>query len=101
MTDHGLAGSQHFTFNPDGDGTYYEIVGVSLRSGAYELIEQQLLHMKRADDEGVAVRYLHQLEGILMMLLRYEEISELSAGRLRKYIRGTLPAGLTEMISIP
>ncbi|KAB0517573.1 hypothetical protein [Pseudomonas extremorientalis] len=101
MTDHGLAGSQHFIFNPGGEGGHYEMAGVSLRPGAYELIEQQLLQIKRADDESVAVRYLYQLEGVLLTLLRYEDISELSADRLRKFIYGTLPAGLMKIHSIP
>lgn len=101
MTDHGLAGSQHFTFNPSDEGSHYEMAGVSLRPGAYELIEDQLRHMKDASDERVAVRHLHQLEGVLLTLLRYEEISQSSADRLRELIRGTLPAALAVLIRVP
>lgn len=101
MTDHGLAGSKHFIFDPNGESLRYELCGVSLRLGAYELIREQLQLTENAADEGVAVRHLYQLEGVLLTLLRYHDISESSADRLREFIRGKLSASLAAMVSVP
>lgn len=101
MTDHGLAGSKHFIFDPSGESLRYELCGVSLRPGAYELIKEQLQLTENAADEGVAVRHLYQLEGVLLTLLRYHDISESSADRLREFIRGKLSASLAAMVSVP
>ncbi|TFW40901.1 hypothetical protein [Pseudomonas fluorescens] len=101
MSDHGLAGSEHYNIIEYGDAQGFEMVGVILRPGAYELIQAQLHLMCHAPDESVALRYFYQLEGVLLTLLRYEEISAASAEALREFFQHQLPAALAAMVSVP
>lgn len=102
MTDAGLAGSEHYSFTDDGDASRrFELGGVTLRAGHYELIEGQLHLMRNAADEGVAARYVYQLEGILLALCMTENISQATAEALRRHIHGQLPAALAALVSVP
>jgi len=102
MTDSGLAGSEHYTFTDDGEASRrFELGGVTLRPGHYELIEGQLRLMQQAADEGVAARYVYQLEGVLLTLRMMDEISQAEAEALRRYIQGKLPAALAALVSVP
>ncbi|QPO18780.1 hypothetical protein HXW90_04300 [Pseudomonas sp. Y39-6] len=102
MIDTGLAGSEHYSFTDDGDASRrFELSGVQLRPGHYELIEGQLHLMRQAADEGVAARYVYQLEGVLLTLRMMEEISAADAEVLRLYIHGQLPATLAAMVGVP
>ncbi|CZT31679.1 hypothetical protein BTW15_27735 [Pseudomonas syringae pv. tomato] len=102
MTDTGLAGSEHYSFTSDEDASRrFELGGVKLCPGHYELIEGQLHLMQQAVDEGVAARYVYQLEGVLLTLRMMEEISQADAEALRGYIQGKLSNALASLVSVP
>ncbi|WP_411566826.1 hypothetical protein ACLIN3_27335 (plasmid) [Pseudomonas orientalis] len=102
MTDTGLAGSEHYSFTDDGEASRrFELGGVKLRPGHYELIEGQLHLMQQAADEGVVARYVYQLEGVLLTLRMMEAISAADADALRLYIHAQLPAALAALVSVP
>lgn len=63
---------------------------MTLRPSHYELIEGQLHLMRQAADEGVAARYMYQLEGVLLALCKTEDISQATAEALRRHIHGQL-----------
>jgi hypothetical protein len=101
MTDTGLAGSEHYSFTDDGEvSRRFELGGVTLRPGHYELIEGQLHLMRQAADEGMAARYVYQVEGVLLTLQMMEEISLADTEALRWHIHGQLPAALAAMVSV-
>jgi|GEM_PF-6913607 len=101
MADSGMAGSEHYTIKAYDDAPGFQLAGVTLRSGAYELIEAQLHLLRHSADEGVAARYTYQLEGVLLLLLRYEELSAAGAESLRRHIHEQLPTTLAAMVSAP
>ncbi|NWB48276.1 hypothetical protein [Pseudomonas gingeri] len=96
---HGLASSQSRVIISE-ESPHYELAGVTLRPGPFELIEAQIHLMKKAADEAQAARYAYQLEGVLLTLIRMEEISHAQAQDLRTFIHAQLPAILAAMIKI-
>lgn len=101
MTDRGIAGSEHYTITAPGNAQGFEIAGVELRPGVYELIQAQLHLMRQAADEAVALRYFYQLEGVVLTLRLYEDLGAASTEALRTFFQGKLPATLSAMVSVP